>query len=261
MSASAGDDVVQVEDVTLAYGDVIVQEHLSFAVHAREVFAILGASGSGKSTLLRTMTGLYRPRQGRILLDGNDIYAAEGDQRSRLLRQLGVTFQSGALFGSMTLLENVRLPLDELTGLDPGERELVALAKLNQVGLGREGGKMPAELSGGMQKRGAIARAMALDPRVLFLDEPSTSLDPIASSGLDRLVRELSHELGITIVVVTHDLGSVYAIADRCILLDREARTIVAEGRPADLRDHSRDPRVRRFFQPELEPDGGAIAL
>jgi phospholipid/cholesterol/gamma-HCH transport system ATP-binding protein len=261
MSAFAGDTVVQVEDVILAYGDIVVQEHLSFSVRAREVFAILGPSGSGKSTLLRTMTGLYRPRHGRILLDGNDIYAAEGEQRSRLLRQLGVTFQSGALFGSMTLLENVRLPLDEFTDLDPGERELVSRAKLNQVGLGTEGGKMPAELSGGMQKRAAIARAMALDPRVLFLDEPSASLDPIASAGVDRLVRELSHELGITIVVVTHELGSVYAIADRCILLDREARTIVAEGRPADLRDHSRDPRVRRFFRPGFEPDRGAIAV
>jgi len=261
MSALPEDNVVQVEDVTLGYGDIVVQEHLSFAVHAREVFAILGPSGAGKSTLLRTMSGLYRPRHGRILLDGSDLYAAEGEQRSRLLRQLGVTFQSGALFGSMTLLENVRLPLDEFTDLDPGERELVALAKLNQVGLGREGGKMPAELSGGMQKRAAIARAMALDPSVLFLDEPSASLDPIASSGLDRLVRELSHELGITIVVVTHELGSVYAIADRCILLDTETRTIVAEGRPADLRDYSRDPRVRRFFRPELEPDRGAIAV
>jgi len=147
MSASAGDDVVQVEDVTLGYGDVIVQEHLSFAVHAREVFAILGPSGSGKSTLLRTMTGLYRPRHGRILLDGNDIYAAEGEQRSRLLRQFGVTFQSGALFGSMTLLENVRLPSMSSPTSILGEGA-VALAKLNQVGLGREGGKMPAELSG-----------------------------------------------------------------------------------------------------------------
>jgi phospholipid/cholesterol/gamma-HCH transport system ATP-binding protein len=261
MRAPERDSIVQVEDVTLAYGDDIIQEHLSFAVHAREVFAILGPSGTGKSTLLRAMTGLYHPPHGRILLNGNDITSAEGDERSRLLRQVGVTFQSGALFGSMTLLENVRLAIDELTDLDPAEKDLVARAKLNQVGLGGEGGKMPAELSGGMQKRAAIARAMALDPCALFLDEPSAGLDPIASAELDRLVRELSRELGITFVIVTHELESVYAIADRCILLDREARAVIAEGKPADLRDHSRDPRVRRFFRRELEPDRGAMAV
>jgi phospholipid/cholesterol/gamma-HCH transport system ATP-binding protein len=261
MIASPRDTVIEVEDVTLAYGDVIVQEHLSFAVHAREVFAILGPSGSGKSTLLRTMTGLYLPRHGRILLEGKDVSQAEGEERSRLLQRYGVTYQSGALFGSMTLLENVRLPLDELTDLDPVERDLVAGAKLSQVGLGAQGGKMPDELSGGMQKRAAIARAMALDPCVLLLDEPSAGLDPIASAGLDRLVRELSHELGITFVVVTHELESVYRIADRCILLDTEARSIVAEGKPAYLRDNSRDPRVRRFFRREPEPVRRAFAV
>jgi phospholipid/cholesterol/gamma-HCH transport system ATP-binding protein len=261
MSAPLRDSVVQVEDVTIGRGDVVVQEHLSFAVRAGEVFAILGPSGSGKSTLLRAMIGLDRPRRGRILLRGKDLTRARGEERSRLLGQLGVAFQGGALFGSMTLLENVRLPLDELTELEPAERELVARTKLAQVGLGDDADKMPAELSGGMQKRAAIARAMALDPCVLFLDEPAAGLDPVASAGLDRLVRELSQGSGITVVMVTHELESVHAVADRCILLDMEARTAIAEGRPADLRDRSRDPRVRRFFRRELEPNVGATAI
>ncbi len=248
---------VVVDDVTVGYRDNVVQQHLSFEVRRGEVFAILGVSGSGKSTLLKSMIGLCRPLRGEILVHGVSIVTAPEAERSRLLRQFGVMYQSGALFGSMTLLENVRLPIDEFTDLAPEERDLVALARLNQVGLRAAAGKMPDELSGGMQKRAAIARAMALDPGLLFLDEPSSGLDPITSAGLDALVRELSGDLGITFVVVTHELQSTFAIADRCILLDPRARTIIAQGKPAELRDRSEDPRVRRFFRREAEPATG----
>jgi phospholipid/cholesterol/gamma-HCH transport system ATP-binding protein len=258
MTDTDGETMVVVEDVTLAYGGNVVLEHVSFRVLRGEVFLILGVSGSGKSTLLKHMIGLYRPARGRILLGGADIVTAQREDRARLLRAFGVTYQSGALFGSMSLLENVRLPLDEFTDLDREERDLVALAKLNQVGLRAAARKLPAELSGGMQKRAAIARAMALDPSMLFLDEPSSGLDPVTSAGIDALVRELARVFGITFVVVTHELHSAYAIADRCILLDDRTKGIAAEGRPAELRDRSQDPRVRRFFRREAEPAAGA---
>ena len=251
--------VVRVEDVTLAYGDNVVLQGVSFEVRRGEVFLILGVSGSGKSTLLKHMIGLYQPIRGRILLGGADIVTAQGEDRARLLRTFGVMYQSGALFGSMSLLENVRLPLDVFTDLQPEERDMVALAKLNQVGLRAAARKMPAELSGGMQKRAAIARAMALDPALLFLDEPSSGLDPVTSAGIDALVRDLSGGFGITFVVVTHELHSTYAIADRCILLDARSKAIAAEGKPADLRDHAEDPGVRRFFRREAEPVAGTF--
>ncbi len=246
--------VIAVEDVTIAYGDNVIQKNVSFVVRRGEVFVILGGSGCGKSSLLKTMIGLNRPVSGRILFDGEDIVTAEGDDRLKLLRRFGVMYQSGALFGSMTVLENVRLPLDEFTDLGPPEKELVAAAKLNQVGLLAAASRKPSALSGGMQKRAGIARAMALDPGILFLDEPSAGLDPITSAGLDQTIRELSRGLGITFVVVTHELQSIYAIADRCIMLDARTRTMIAEGKPADLRDHSTDPYVRQFFLRQAEP-------
>jgi phospholipid/cholesterol/gamma-HCH transport system ATP-binding protein len=259
MNASLGQaPVIVVDDVTLAYGEYVIQQHLSFEVRRGEVFVILGVSGSGKSTLLKNMIGLYEPTRGKILIAGTDVVTARGEERARLLRQFGVMYQSGALFGSMTLLENVRLPLDEFTDLYSEEKDLIALAKLNQVGMRAAAWKMPAEISGGMKKRAAIARAMALDPFILFLDEPSSGLDPITSAGLDTLVRFLSVDFGITFVVVTHELQSTYAIADRCILLDARTKTIIAEGKPAELRDHSDDPTVRRFFRREGEPQGWA---
>jgi len=251
---SAQPVVVSVENVTIAYGDKVVQRDVRFDVRQGEVFVILGGSGCGKSSLLKNIIGLYRPTTGRILIGGEDIVTAEGEDRLRLLRRFGVMYQSGALFGSMTVLENVRLPLDEFTDLGAAEKDLIAAAKLNQVGLLGAAAQKPSALSGGMQKRAGIARAMSLDPGILFLDEPSAGLDPITSAGLDKTIRELSKGLGITFVVVTHELQSIYAIADRCVMLDARTKTMIAEGKPADLRDHSEDPYVRQFFLRQAEP-------
>ena len=247
------DIVIRVESLTAGYGDTVLLKDLSFEVMRGEVFVILGGSGCGKSTLLKNMIGLHRPAAGRVIIDGDDIAAADGEDRLRLLRRFGVMYQSGALFGSMTLLENVRLPLEEFTELDDEEMDLIARMKLQLVGLTGSENKMPAELSGGMQKRAAIARAMALDPALLFLDEPSAGLDPITSAGLDQLILQLARSLGITFVVVTHELASIYAIANRVIMLDKETKGIIATGRPADLRDHSDTPVVRQFFHREAD--------
>src|SRR5438132_3959399 len=240
--------IIRVEDFTAAYDGQVILAHVNFEVYAGEVFIILGGSGCGKSTLLKHMNGLYKPAAGKILIDGEDIAAAEGDDRLGILRKFGVMYQSGALFGSMTLLENVSLPLEEFTDLPPDAIRLISLIKLKQVGLENYGDLMPSELSGGMQKRGAIARARALDPRVLCLDALSAGLDPVTSAELDELVLRLSRSLKITFVVVTHELPSIFAIADRIIMLDKQVKGIVAMGDPEELRDHSDNPGVRQFF-------------
>jgi phospholipid/cholesterol/gamma-HCH transport system ATP-binding protein len=240
--------IIQVENFTAAYDEQVVLERVNFQVYAGEVFAILGGSGCGKSTLLKHMIGLYKPAAGRILIDGEDITAAQGEAYRQMLKKFGVMYQSGALFGSMTLLENVALPLEEFTELPPEAIRLIATMKLQRVGLAGVADRMPAELSGGMQKRGAIARAMALDPRLLFLDELSAGLDPVTSAELDELVLSLKRGLKITFVVVTHELPSIFTIADRVIMLDKQERGIIAMGNPQELRDHSDDPRVRQFF-------------
>lgn len=256
--AQAREPIIRVEHCTATYGEVVILQDISFEVFQGEVFVILGGSGCGKSTLLKHMIGLYRPASGRILIDGQDIVTAEGLERLAILKKFGVMYQQGALFGSMTLLENVRLPLEEFTNLPPEAMNQIALMKLKLVGLQEFAYYMPSEISGGMQKRAAIARAMALDSHILFLDEPSAGLDPITSVELDQLILSLAKNLKMTCVVVTHELPSIYAIADRVIMLDKRAKGIIATGRPQDLRDHSPNPLVRQFFNRELAVEAAA---
>jgi len=243
--------MIEVRDLIVGYGDRLVLERINFEVRRGEVFAILGASGSGKSTLLKHLIGLYQPIQGDVLISGASLIQAEGEERLRILRRFGVLYQGGALFGSLTTIENVRLPLDEFTELPEVAKDLIALSKLRLVGLESAATRLPADLSGGMQKRAGIARAIVLDPCVLFLDEPSAGLDPITSAGLDALIRELARGLGITFVMVTHELASIFSVADRVVVLDPDTRGIVAEGPPAWLRDNAAQPWVRRFLNRE----------
>jgi phospholipid/cholesterol/gamma-HCH transport system ATP-binding protein len=239
---------IEVRGLTMAYGDTVVQQDLDFAVRRGDVFVIMGGSGCGKSTLLRHLVGLHAPARGRIFYDGEDFWAAEPDDRAHRMRRFGVLYQAGALWSSMTLAENVALPLEEYTDLSRDAIRDVVSLKLALVGLAGYEDYSPAELSGGMRKRAGLARAMALDPEILFFDEPSAGLDPISSKRLDELILELRDSLGSTVVVVTHELASIFAIADDGVLLNRDARTMIATGDPKRLLAESTDPRVREFL-------------
>jgi phospholipid/cholesterol/gamma-HCH transport system ATP-binding protein len=235
--------IITVEGLTMGWGDVNLLEDTSFTIDRGEVFAILGGSGCGKSTLLRYLTGLDEPKGGTINIDGKGNPMLEVGRPS-----YGVMFQSGALFGSMTVGENVALALNEWTSLPDDAIDAIVRAKLRLVGLQGFEHHTPSEISGGMKKRAAIARAMALEPDLLFLDEPSAGLDPVSAVELDELILTMSRGLGLTVVIVTHELESIFKIAGRCIMLDKKSKRIIASGDPRELRDQSKDPRVHNFF-------------
>lgn len=239
---------IKVRDLTMAYGSFVIQRDLSFDIRRGDVFVIMGGSGCGKSTLLRHMIGLKAPAKGKILYENVSFWDEPPSQRTKLQSTFGVLFQSGALWSSMTLAENVMLPLGEYTDLPPEGRREIASLKLALVGLAGFEDFYPSEISGGMQKRAGLARAIALDPKILFFDEPSAGLDPISSRRLDDLILELKGSLGATVVVVTHELQSIFTIADDCVFLDPETRTMIATGNPRTLRDESPLPGVREFL-------------
>jgi phospholipid/cholesterol/gamma-HCH transport system ATP-binding protein len=238
---------IEVRDMTMGYGERLVQRDVSFSVRRGEIFVIMGDSGCGKSTLLRHMVGLAPPRSGDVLYDGEGYWAAGEDRREALKRSFGVLYQYAALFSSMSLVENVSLPLVEQAALPRAEALAVARLKLALVGLAGFEEHYPSEISGGMKKRAGLARAMALDPDILYFDEPSAGLDPLSSRRLDDLVLELRDSLGTTIVLVTHELPSIFELGDDAVFLDAERKTMTARGRPAELKD-SADPKVRAFL-------------
>ena len=239
---------VTVAGLTLRYDAAVVMRDLTFEVRRGEVFVIMGGSGSGKSTVLKYLVGLREAPAGTVRINGAELASADVAQRRRQLRRIGVLYQGGALWSGLTLAENVALPLEELSGLDAVTIAEVVELKLALVGLRGFGGFYPAAISGGMRKRASLARAIALDPEVLFFDEPSSGLDPISASRLDDLIRALAESFGTTIVVVTHDLASIFRIADRALFLDITQRTMTALGPPAELRDAPPNDEVRRFL-------------
>jgi phospholipid/cholesterol/gamma-HCH transport system ATP-binding protein len=243
---------IAVRNLRVKYGEREILHGINFEIAAGETLVILGGSGSGKSTLLRTLVGLERPSGGEIWMRGKNFAAMTGSERDDLLKKMGMSFQGGALFGSMSVADNVALPLREHTELDESTIDIMVRLKLDQVGLSGFDNYMPAQLSGGMKKRAAIARALAMDPEILFFDEPSAGLDPIIAAGIDELILKLKKAFRMTIVVVTHELASAYLIADRMILLDKGV--IVANGTTQELQA-SKQPRVRQFLDRVPEPE------
>jgi phospholipid/cholesterol/gamma-HCH transport system ATP-binding protein len=240
-------------DLTLAFGSKVVQSGLTFSVRRGSIFALMGGSGCGKSTVMRAMFGLLPPRRGTVLVEGEDFWAASAERRTQIGRRFGVLFQSAALWSSLTVAGNVALPLQMLSHLDAASvAELVRL-KLSLVGMAAAEGQLPAALSGGMRKRAGLARAIAMDPHILFLDEPSAGLDPITSRRLDELILELRDGLGVTVVIVSHELPSLFAICDDGVFLDAVTKTAIGHGAPRDLRDQSEHPTIRAFMHRSVE--------
>ena len=239
---------IEVRDLTMAYGDFVIQRDLSFTVKSGDIFIIMGGSGCGKSTLLRGLVGLKEPAKGEVFYDNVSFWDSDPAGKEAVMRRFGILYQSGALWNSMTLAENVALPLGEYTNLSPAQiKELVSL-KLSLVGLAGFAEFYPSEISGGMRKRAGLARAMALDPNILLFDEPSAGLDPVSARRMDELILELRDSLGATIVVVTHELASIFAIGNNSVFLDGETRTMIAAGDPNKLLAESKDPRIRGFL-------------
>ena len=252
--ATGKDDAVfKIDSLTMAYGDYVVMKNLDFSIKKGEIFFIIGGSGCGKSTLLRHMIGLVTPASGKIFYRGEDFSGASEERRLEILREFGILYQGGALWTSMTLSENVMLPLMEFSGLSEKEAKAMADLKLALVGLNGFGSFYPSEISGGMAKRAGLARAIALDPSVLFFDEPSAGLDPISSYRLDRLILQMRDSLGATVVVVSHELPSIFSIADRVVFLDAKSKTQGALGAPRDLLKSGPED-VRIFLNRGVDP-------
>jgi phospholipid/cholesterol/gamma-HCH transport system ATP-binding protein len=239
---------IEVRDLTMAYGDFVIQRDLNFTIRRGDIFIIMGGSGCGKSTLLRHLVGLIKPAKGEIYYHGERFWQLDNERRQELMRSMGVLYQSGALWSNMTLVENIMLPIVTYTDLSPSQAQELAAYKLSLVGLKGFEDYLPAEISGGMQKRAGLARAMALDPELLFFDEPSAGLDPVSAKRLDDLIIELSESLNTTLVVVTHELASIFAIGNNSVFLDPECKTMIAHGNPGDLLQNCTDPRVQAFL-------------
>jgi phospholipid/cholesterol/gamma-HCH transport system ATP-binding protein len=244
-----GPDRLRIRELTLGFGKRIIQRNLNFSVGRGSIFAIMGGSGSGKSTVMKSLVGLLQPIAGSVMVDDEDYWGAPEERRIEIGRRFGVLFQSGALWSSMSVAENVALPMQMFTRLDDAAVAALVHLKLSLVGLGTAGDKMPSELSGGMRKRAALARALALDPDILFFDEPSAGLDPITSKRLDDLILELRAGLGATVILVSHELPSLFAICDDGVFLDADTRTAIAFGSPRSLRDTCDHPTVRAFME------------
>ena len=242
------DKHLDIQNLTMAYGENIIQKNLTFSVKRGEIFVSMGGSGCGKSTLLRHLVGLMPPYEGRILINDTDIWASSSTERDQIISRCGVLYQGGALWSSMTLAENIEVPLKEYTDLNKKQIDEVISYKLSLVGLAGFEDYYPSEISGGMRKRAGLARAMALDPEVLFFDEPSAGLDPISSRLLDDLILELRDSLGATVIIVTHELASIFTVGDNSIFLDPDSKTIIASGSPKKLLESSEDPRVQSFL-------------